>query len=567
MFQKSSVLACSILLVFHLFIPKNCHAQTRPTKAPRLAVGIVVDQMRYDFLLKYYEKYGSGGFKRLLEGGFNCENTHYNYAPTVTGPGHASIFAGTTPAVHGIVGNEWFSRATGKMIYCASDADATNVGGSTDAGKMSPRRLRSANISDELRLFSNKKSKVVGIALKDRGSILPAGHCPNAAYWFDAKTASWMTSNWYMNELPSWVVDFNKLDLPSKYVAGGWSPLPETLLPGRSIADDNNYEILMKGEKSPVFPHNLAEIAVKEGTGRTLMNSPFGNNLTEEFAKTAILNEKLGADEFPDLLALSFSCTDIIGHGFGPTSLEIEDTYLRLDRTLADFFTFLDEKVGKGEWVIFLSADHGAAYNSNFLKDNKITTAGFFGASRAPADSLAKSLFLLDTLNDHLFKIFGKKKLIAGESNSNIYFNKAKIAADSLDFGQVEQVSIDFLEKLGSVLHVLTAKQLKENEYTKMPKSLIQEGFLQGESGDLVVIFGPGMLDFGEKGTSHGTPWSYDTRVPCIFYGWQVQKGTYSGAVNITDIAPTLSIMLNIPFPAGCTGEPIAPVLKMLQEK
>ncbi len=563
--NKTNFVAKLILALLPFFFPsKYLAAQTRPTDPPKLTIGLVVDQMRYDYLLKYYEKFGEGGFKRLLDGGFNCENAHYNYAPTVTGPGHASIFAGATPRTHGILGNFWYSRAEKKDIYCTADEDAKNVGGTEKAGKMSPRRLRCANISDELRLFSNKKSKVVGIALKDRGAILPAGHLPNAAFWFDQKTAGWMTSDWYMDKLPGWVVDFNKLDRPTKLMKNGWSPLPETLREGRSAADENSYEMLYEGEIKSIFPHDLAKIAQKDGTGKTLMNSPFGNNLTAEFAKAAIENEQLGADKWPDLLALSFSSPDIIGHGFGPQSLEIEDVYLRLDRILADFFSYLDEKVGKDQWLVFLSADHGAAENGNYLFDNKITTAGFWEESYQPGDSTSRRLFLLDTLNQHIFKKFEEKELIEGSTDGHIFFteNAKKLA----NFPQIESSSIDFMEKLDGIQQVLTARQLRENKFSERPLSLFQRGYMPGESGDLVVVFDPGMVDYGERGTTHGSPWVYDTRVPCLFYGWKIGPGTHSGHVDITDIAPTVSIMLNIPFPACTTGEPIEAVLSEMKK-
>ncbi len=510
--------------------------------------------MRYDFLLKYYDKFGKGGFRRMLDEGFNCEDTEYNYFPTYTGPGHASIYAGAAPAVHGIIGNDWFSRSEGRPVYCVSDLLAGNLGGTATAGAMSPRRLRTANVADELRLFSNKKSKVVGIALKDRGAILPAGHMPNAAFWFDQKTAGWMSCDWYMDSLPGWVTVFNKKERPAALIASGWSPLPQTLLPGRSIADDNRYEDPYKGEKSPVFPHDLPKIAEKEGLGIALAASPFGNELTAEFAKEAILNEKLGADDWADLLAVSFSSPDLVGHSFGPTSLEVEDTYLRLDRTLADFFSFLDKKVGKGKWVAFLTADHGAAYNSNLLRDDSLTTAGFWGRAR-----------LADTLGKALEPAFGKK-LVLNAFNGNIFFDRDTIAARRLDFEKVEAAAVSFLQKMEGVHTVMTARQLTENEYTLPPRSLVQRGWRPGESGDLVVVFAPGMLEWSQRGTSHGSPWNYDTRVPCLWYGWKIPKGTYSGRVGITQIAPTLSVILNIPFPAGSTDGAIEAVLAGLKK-
>lgn len=544
-----TIRASHFLLFAFLFFTFFAVAQNGPIDPPKLVVGIVVDQMRYDFLLKYWDKFGDGGFRRLMRGGLNCDNTHYNYSPTYTGPGHASIYTGTTPAVHGIVGNDFFSEAENRVVNCVNDDAKNAVGGVEATGHVSPKRMLSTTISDELRLFSNKKSKVIGISLKDRGAVLPAGHCPNGAYWFDTKTVGWMTSDWFASELPGWVKAFNQREWPAEYAQNPWIPLPETLLEPRSIADNNRYEDTLKHELAPVFPHNLPMLAERNGLGLTVMNSPFGNSLTVEFAKTALENEHLGEDEWPDLLAVSFSSPDLIGHTFGPTSVEIEDTYLRLDRDLADFMDFLDKKVGSGSWLMFLTADHGVAYNSNYLNDNHIP-AGFWNADT-----------LRNLLNRQLARQFSSNGLVRSAKNGQVHFDHEKIAADSLDFEKIQAASMALLEKQPGVFQVFTRQNLLENEYRQPPASLVQRGYHRILGGDLVVIFGPGWLEFGEKGTSHGSVWSYDTRVPCLFYGWKVRKGTFSGRVNITDIAPTISLILNIPFPSGCTGEPILRVL------
>ncbi len=528
--------------------------KTRPVaEPPRLVVGIVVDQMRYDYLLKFHDKFGAGGFRRLLSEGFNCENAHYDYAPTYTGPGHASIYAGCGPSVHGIVGNEWYSREERKPVYCASDASARAVGGSQNAGLMSPRRLAAANVADELRLFTNKKSKVVGVAIKDRGAILPAGHCPNSAWWLDLKTGSWMTSDFYKKELPRWVEDFNKNGEVDKMGDSVWAPLEKTLKNSRSIADSNIYEDVFGREKSSAFPHDLKKSRGAVNLGELVASTPFGNDLTAQFARAAIENEGLGEDEWPDLLALSFSSPDLIGHRFGPASLEVEDNYLRLDSTLSDFLSFLDQKIGREKWLVFLTADHGASQNARFLTDNGLP-GGSWDAKK-----------LRDTLGATLETAFGSGGLVLSCINGQVYFNRKKIEAEGLDFSKIEAKTVEFFRGWPQIHSVFTASTLLENEFLRPPTSLVQNGFMPSRSGDVALNFMPGWVDWGPLGATHGSAWSYDTRVPCVWAGWRVPTGTFSGRVGVTDIAPTLSILLNIPLPSGATGEPIRAILDGLK--
>ncbi|MGL4364723.1 MAG: alkaline phosphatase family protein, partial [Bacteroidales bacterium] len=387
----------------------------RPSTPPKLVLGIVVDQMRYDYLFRYWNKYGEGGFRRLLKEGHNCENTMYNYVPTYTGPGHASIYAGTTPSVHGIVSNDWYVKKKKKEIYCVSDSTMQSVGTSTAAGKMSPVNLLASNISDELRLANVKKSKVIAIAIKDRSSILPAGHNANAAYWYDGTTGDFISSSFYMNDLPQWVKDFNAQKLADKYLSKDWN----TLLPIKeyteSIADSNAYEGLFAGEKNSKFPHKLPEIRQYKGYS-TIAPTPFGSSLTKDLALQAIEKEDLGMDEYPDLLAVSFSSPDYVGHQFGPSSVEVEDTYLRLDRDLAEILAYAEKKVGKGNVLVFLTADHGAVHNAKYLMDNKIP------AGRFDSHQIRKEL------NTYTYEHY-KDSMVLEVTNQQVYLDDEKINA------------------------------------------------------------------------------------------------------------------------------------------
>ncbi|HJR99654.1 MAG TPA: alkaline phosphatase family protein, partial [Flavobacterium sp.] len=396
----------NFFLLFSTITVFNVSAQQRP----KLVVGIVVDQMKMEYLYRFSDDFSNNGFKRLMNDGYVFHNTHYNYMPTYTGPGHASIYTGTTPAIHGIVGNTWFDKSVGKNRYCTDDASVSILGtGDLDEGQMSPLNLQSTTMTDELRLATNFKGKVIGISVKDRGAILPAGHFANWAFWM-SDSGNFISSTFYGKQLPNWVVDFNSKKLYETYLSKDWTLLKSESVYDKSIADDNPYEGLLYGSKNPVFPYALKEMYAKKGA-KVIKSTPFGNDFLADFAKDAIANEDLGTDAITDFLALSFSSTDYIGHLTAPHSREVQDTYLRLDETIADFLNYLDKKVGKGNYLVFLTADHAAAENVNFLKDNKYAVE---------AVDYKK---LSDKLHEFSKTTFGAD-LVLNYSNYNVFFDK-----------------------------------------------------------------------------------------------------------------------------------------------
>lgn len=375
------------ILFLSLLITNLCvfaQKQNSSLPRPKLVVGIVVDQMRWDYLYRYYDRYQANGFKRILNEGFTCENTYINYVPTVTAIGHSTIYTGSVPAIHGITGNDFIIEATGKNMYCTDDTTVSTVGSSSNAGKMSPRNLLASTITDELKLATNFRSKVIGISLKDRGSILPAGHAANAAYWFDNATGNWITSTFYVNALPSWVNKFNDQKLPEKYLKQDWNTLYDIKTYVQSSPDDNPYEGKFSGSTTSTFPVKTSTLFTNKNYD-IIRSTPYGNTLTVDMAKAAIDNEQLGNNVVTDFLAVSFSSPDYIGHKFGVNAIEVEDTYLRLDMDIANLLSYLDTKVGKGNYIVFLTADHGAAHNPNFLIDNKIP-AGYFAGGQVQKD-------------------------------------------------------------------------------------------------------------------------------------------------------------------------------------
>lgn len=532
-------------IVILLSTQNNIHAAK-----PKLVVGIVIDQMRYDYLYSFYSKYSENGFKKLMAKGFHCKNTNYNYVPTFTGPGHASIYTGTNPSVHGIIANDWFDRNEGSMVYCAEDANVKTIGSTSNAGKMSPHRMFTTTIGDELKIASNGKSKIIGIALKDRGAILPAGHSANAAYWFDSETGDFISSTYYMNELPEWVKNFNAKKRTDHFLSQKWTSLLPIEQYTESLPDDNNYEFITKGETRPVFPHDLPTIVkAYEGNKGLIRSTPFGNTLTKEMMFAAIEGEQLGKDDVTDMLCVSFSSPDYIGHAYGPKSKEIQDCYLRLDLEIAEMISYLEKNIGKNNFVLFLTADHAAAEVPAHMMDMKIP-AGYINVNDV-ADELNNYLLEFFPLNDP------SERFVKAIANEQIFFNLDLLKRNKIEREAIEIKAAEFFRELKGVANVLTRHNLLYTEYTLGIRKMMQCGFNEKRSGDVVINLLPGWMDHGPKGTTHGSPYTYDTHVPLLFYGNGIKAGSSSEKVDITDIAPTLSLLMDIPFPNGCTGKVI----------
>jgi predicted AlkP superfamily pyrophosphatase or phosphodiesterase len=519
---------------------------------PKLVVGIVVDQMRWDYLFRYYDRYQSNGFKRLLNDGFTCDNTQVDYIPTVTAAGHSCIYTGSVPALTGIAGNDFIVQATGKSMYCTQDTSVRTVGSTSTAGLMSPRNLLTNTVTDELRLATNFRSKVIGIALKDRGGILPAGHTANAAYWLDDKTGNWITSTYYMNDLPQWVKDFNDQKLAETYLKNDWNALYPLDTYLQSAPDNSDrYEGKFKGMDAPTLPVKTS--GMYKGNLGLIRSTPSGNTLTLDLAVAAINNEQMGANpnHVTDFLALSLSSTDYIGHQFGVNAVEIEDTYLRLDRELATFLTFLDAKLGKGNYTVFLTADHGAAHNPTFLTDHNIP-AGVWDDGAAQKD-----------LNKDLQDKFKVDSLVLSLTNYQVNFNYRILNYAQLDEEAIKKECIRFLEKQPAVAFAVDMKKVQSTTIPEELRYRIINGYSLEHSGVVQIILKPGWYSGrSTTGTTHGTWNPYDTHIPLVFMGWGVQHGHLNRETHMTDIAPTVAALLHIQAPNGSIGKPIAEVLK-----
>ena len=541
------------IFLFCLFgISAVCFAQVEKTKPqPKLVVGIVIDQMRFDYLYRFYDQYSETGFKRLMNQGMNFTYAQYNYIPTYTAPGHASIYTGSTPYFHGIISNDWYDRVSKKTVYCTDDSTFQTLGAENSSGQMSPHRLLASTIGDELRMSNNGLSKVYSVSIKDRASILPGGHMANAAYWYDSKSGNFITSTYYSKTLPPWVNNFNAAKEPAKLMASGWKlSLPETEYLG-SMPDNGAGETDVFNEGDTRFPHSFDKLSMKSQLDK-IRTTPFGNQLLADFVEALIKNEKPGQGNYTDMLAVSFSSTDYIGHAYGPNSVEIMDTYIKLDKQISQLLDALDKSVGKGNYLLFLTADHAVKPNGEYLKENHMPYGNM------------DSKMVEDSLKLFCNRYYGISDIIETVEDNQIYYNHNVIFNKKLDLHSLNTALISYLRITFPQMNSISSK---EDFNSKMPTRTMNTFALNGSnpfrSGDLMFDLTMGYL-MGKyyNGTSHGTSFDYDTHVPLLFYGWNIKTGESNTQVFIQDIAPTITNLIHIQEPNGTIGIPIINIEK-----
>ncbi len=522
---------------------KRENKENKIVRRPKLVIGIVVDQMRYDYLFKYAGKWGKGGFRRLMKEGFLFEDAQYNYVPTFTGPGHTAIYTGATPSMDGIVANDWFDRESGKMVYCVQDDTVSTVGSFSKLGHMSPRRELVSTIGDALKLSNGGKSKVIGISEKDRASILPAGHRADAAYWLDDSTGNWITSSYYIKFLPQWIMKFNMESRAKNYLSKPWYTFLSAKEYTESLPDDNPYEKPFKTESAPIFPHNLPVLMEKNGGLGLIKATPFGDDMIKDFVIETIKNDSLGKHDEPDMLTISFSSTDYVGHQFGTESIELEDTYIRLDRDLDTLLTFIDMYIGKKNVLLFLTADHGAAINAQYLMDRGVP-AGYVDENS-----------LLTKVSEYLNSKYGDN-LALQFVNQQFYLDDKTIAEKKLNKDSIESEVANIALQCYGVERAIPAYKLEEVNKDFINNKILN-GYYPSRSGDVILNLLPNWLIYAKTGTTHGAPYDYDSHVPLIFWGADIHHGASPKEEPIINIAPTVSWLLHIPNPDGCMGKPM----------
>jgi predicted AlkP superfamily pyrophosphatase or phosphodiesterase len=518
---------------------------------PKLVVGIVVDQMRWDYLYRFNPLFkATGGFKRMMNEGFSCDNTLIPYTPTITACGHTCAFTGSVPAIHGITGNAWWDNLQMKSIYCSEDKTVKGVGGKTEEdGQMSPRNMLTTTICDELRLATNFKSKVIGIALKDRGSILPAGHSANAAYWYEGKSGNFITSTYYMNELPVWVNNLNNRKLVDSLYKLNWNlALPKEVYPQYATADIKDYEAKPFGREALGFPYDLSSFIGKDYS--KISSTPYGNTLTVEMAKAAVIAENLGKGAATDFLTVSFSSPDYVGHSFGPNSMEQVDDYVRLDEELGRLFAFLDASVGKNQYTVFLTADHAVAHVPGFMKENKL-----------PGGTLDDAGMMRE-MNTKLKEQFGIDRTIVSMANYQVYLNHPRMDSAKVNEDAIKKWIIQYVKKNDAIANAFPTAEIMTTPINKTLREMLANGYNPRRSGDIQLILKPGYIEGGATGTTHGLWYPYDAHIPLLWYGWGIKHGKSKRETYMTDIAPTVAALLNIQMPSGNVGKVIEDVMK-----
>lgn len=516
-----------------------------PSEKPKLIIGIVISEMRYDYINRYWDKYSEGGFKRLVNGGTFCKNAHHDYLISESGEGFATIVTGAYPDVHGIVSDFWYDRLKDKVVNCVADEKVSTIGGAFDQGKYSPKALLTSTLSDQAKISSQFKSKVISISLDPKSSVISGGYSANAAYWFDTEKGGWISSSYYLDSLPSWTADFNSKAFAEIYLQRFWEPILPIDSYIESLADNNKYESGFAG--NIVFPYDLNKMSMIKKNQRSfelLKSTPFGNSLTKDFAVATIVNEQLGKDIYTDWLQIGFPATSYIGDRFSSNSVEIEDTYLRLDKDLEHFLNFLDEEVGMKNVLIYLTSENAMTEDPSFLSDQGLPV-GYFNYNNA-----------MSLLGTYLNLIYGKGDWVKFYYAQQIYLNRDLIEKSKLNLAEFQNVVASFMIQFEGVANTLTATNLMTNNYTRGFFEKIQNSFNQKRSGDIMIHLSPGWT---EKGTDkqYASSFKYDSHVPLIFYGWKIGRESIIRPVSVTDIMPTIAVFLDIPRNGSLEGSMI----------
>lgn len=547
------LLLLQLLFVF-LLISTPSKAQINrsiPSEKPKLIVQVVVSQMRFDYLNRYWDKFGDNGFKQLVNEGTYCRNARYNYLLTQAYPGLATIATGANPSVHGIISDKWYNRNTGNQVEATADEKVNTIGGSFFSGKHSAKNLVTSTFGDELKL-NNANSKVISIALDAGSAILLGGHSAKGMYWFDTEKGLWVSSSYYTDALPAWIDTFNRKEFAKLYTEREWKALQPIqnyeeadTAAVKSVEKKKNLMEKLKGMVDGIIGKPQPKTDYK-----ALLENPYGNLLTKDLAIAAIVGEKLGTDESTDLLCITFSTNRFIGGKFGPHSIEMEDTYLRLDRELAHFLEFINSTVGKENCLFVLTSDQGVASTPDYLEKSKIP-GSYFDPKKA-----------MILLGSYLNALYGQGNWITGYHDKQIYLNRKLIEDSNLNLADFQQKVADFMLEFSGVANSSTAHNLQNGNFANGIMVKFQNSYNQRRSGDVIINLEPGWVERNGNITSANSPYDYDSHVPLIFYGWKAKRKSVLTPVYINDIAPTLSILLGITWPNGATGTPIKEMLE-----
>lgn len=542
------IFAAFILLISVLSKSYGQGAYLPPDK-PRLVVGIIVEQLKYDQLEKFRDRLGENGIRKLINEGTYFKNASFEYMLTQSAPGHATIATGAEPSYHGITSDNWYVPLKNEQIYCSKDIKVNPVGGSYESGLHSPVNLQASTFSDELEMATGKKAKTFGIGMKENSAIFSAGHAADGAYWFDNSTGTWMSSTYYLDSLPAWVNDFNALKFSESYLNSSWSILMPSDKYIDCLPDSNSFEAGFNSIN--YFPYDLEKISSKgkltSGKDYSLLReTPFGNSFTTSFAIRLIEKEGLGKDDTTDYLSICYSATDYIGHRFGPSSVEMADAILRLDGDIKSLLTYLNDSIGKKNTLVYFTSSHGISEIPAVLENSRIP-AGYFKQNQA-----------LQLLRSYLNAVYGEGNWVKGYSERQIFLNRTLIEDARLSLEDVQKKVAHFLVQFSGVAAAYPYSAFEANDFGNGNLKRIINNFNPQRSGDVIVTLNPGWIEKdGDFITNHNSPYEYDSHVPLIWYGWTVNRATVTRKVNMTDIAATLSSLCKVPYPNACNSEPL----------
>jgi predicted AlkP superfamily pyrophosphatase or phosphodiesterase len=539
--------------LFFFFINISGQGAYIPPEKPKLVVGIIVEQLRYDQLEKFRDRFCENGIRRLLNEGTYFKNASYNYMLTQSAPGYATIATGTEPAFHGITSDNWYLPLRNEMIYCTQDNTVNPVGGSFDAGLHSPVNLLASTFPDELKMATNGKAKVFSIGLKESSAILSAGHSANGVYWYDNTTGTWMSSTWYMDSLSAWVNDFNAMRLSDSYLNSPWSLLRLKEDYADCLPDSNSFETGFDGVN--YFPYDLKKMSSKglinvKRDYSILRETPFGNSFTKDFAIRLIKEERLGKHEMTDFLAICFSATDNIGHRFGPSSVETGDAILRLDKDIEQILNWLNDSIGKRNVLVYFTAAHGVSEIPAVLEKNRIP-AGYFKKTEA-----------MQLLKSYLNAVYGQGDWVKGYYEKQIFLNRILIEDAKITLEDIQKKVSRFMVQFSGVSSAYPYTAFESNDFSNGHLKRIMNSFTPQRSGDVIITLNPGWVEKNDYVTDYNSPYEYDSHVPLIWYGWTVNRATVTRRVSLTDIAATLSSLCKVPYPDACTGEPLIELMR-----
>ena len=520
-----------------------------PPEKPKLVIGIIVEQLRYDLLEKIRSRLGENGIRRLLNEGTYFQNASFQYVLTQSAPGYASISTGAEPSRHGITSDYWYLPLKDELIYCTKDISVNPLGGSFESGLHSPANLLVSTFADELKMASGKKAKVYSVGMKESPVILSAGHAADGAFWFDNITGSWMSSTYYGQSLPGWVNDFNASRFSDSYLDNTWNLSRPVADYSDCLPDSNKFETGFNGLN--YFPYDLKKLSTKAKGAKNrdysvLRETPFGNTLTTDFAIRLIQKEELGKNDVTDYLSVCYTATDYIGHMFGPSSVEMTDAMFRLDKDIENLLKYVSDSLGKRNVLIYFTSAHGISEIPGVLESNRIPS-GYFRQNQA-----------LQLLRSYLNAVYGEGNWVRGYQDKQIFLNRTLIEDAKIPLEDMQKKVARFIVQFSGVASAYPLSVFESGDNGNGVLRAIGNDFSPQHSGDVIVTLNSGWIEKEDDYVANSnSPYEYDSHVPLIWYGWSINRATVTRKVNMTDIAPTLSSLCKIPLPNACTGEPM----------